>query len=185
MPKPYLPKGYEAPAAANNFMKIETGPNRFRIMSEVLIGWKGWKDGKPFRRAGEEKNINDDEVDIDDKFGTGKPRVNPFWAFVVWDYNTKKIEILELTQVTIIRPLVEYINGDEWGDPREYDLEITKEDTKPVKYSVKPFPHKEVADAITDAFGDSELDVQDLLKDSSDDGFDDFAGHTKPAARRR
>ena len=45
----FLPEGYEAPQGTGNYMKLQSGENKFRILSKPIIGWLDWKDNKPHR----------------------------------------------------------------------------------------------------------------------------------------
>lgn len=167
----FLPTGYAVPAGSGtDFMKFEDGDNRIRIMSAPVIGWEGWKDQKPFHREGVEKNISDDEVDNDDKFGTGKPKVAQFWAMVVWDYQNEKICVLQLKQKTIMKAIQEYSEDEEWGNPTGYDITITKKkEGEFVKYSVKPSPAKAVKASIEEAFEEAAIDLQDVFFGEKED----------------
>src|SRR5690606_20654859 len=87
----FLPEGYEAPQGTGNYMKLQSGENKFRILSKPIIGWLDWKDNKPYRfriKERPEKPMGD------------KP-VRHFWAFIVWNYNAEAVQILEITQATI------------------------------------------------------------------------------------
>lgn len=185
MAKSFLPAGYEVPKSSNEFMKFEVGPNKFRILSAPVIGWEGWKDGKPFRRPGAEQNITKDEVDIDEKFGSGKAKISHFWAFAVWSYGEEKVMLLEITQKTVLGVLQTLINDEDWGDPREYDITITKEKTTPVKYSVQPSPAKALKDSIREAYDASDIDPESLFGDApkekskADKDFDAITGGGK------
>lgn len=161
----FLPKGYQAPAGTTDYMKLEEGSNRLRILSdEATIGWEGWKDGKPFRREGIEKNIEDDEVDTDSKYGKAKPKINHFWAFLVWDYATKQIKILEITQKTVMKALEKLADDSDWGNPTAYDLNIEREKNgERTTYSVTSYPPKKITPDVAAAFKDTELDPKDLF----------------------
>lgn len=171
----FLPDDYDVPAEGGSFMKFEDGDNRFRILTPPVIGWQGWKGNKPFNREGVEKNIADDEVDVDEKFGTGKPKISHFWAFIVWDYQADQISVLQLTQKTIMKAIQEYSKDEDWGNPTEYDLTVTKrKEGDFIKYSVKPSPHKDVKEAIQEAFDESELDLHEIFfADREEDGDDE------------
>lgn len=171
--KKFLPENYKAPTGSSNFMKFQEGENRFRIMSpEATIGWEGWVDGKPFRREGAEKNINDDEVDIDPKYK--KPKINHFWAFVVYDYADKKVKILEITQKTVMKSIEALVNDDDWGDPINYDISVARaKKGDRTTYSVKSYPPKAIAKEIKTLYSESEIDARDLFKTEDDiDAFD-------------
>lgn len=167
----FLPKGYVAPAGSNSFMKFEEGENRFRIMSpEAVIGWEGWVDGKPFRREGIEKNIEDNEVDTDNKFGKDKPKIDHFWAFVVWDYADDSLKILEIKQKTIMAKIQAHAEDEDWGDPTGYDISVTRE-TKGTRtsYDVKMYPPKKVSKEMETAYKETELDPRSLFAEPEDD----------------
>lgn len=166
----FLPKNYKAPAGSGNFMKFQDGENRFRILSEAKIGWEGWKDGQPFRREGIERNINDDEVDTDSKYGKPKPKINHFWAFMVYDYTDKKIKILSLTQKTIMKGIEALVNDADWGDPVKYDISVAKtKKGERTTYSIKSYPPKPIAKEVIALQKESELDIEDLFRDKADD----------------
>jgi len=168
----FMPSNYNVPTSGGaDFMKLQDGENRFRILSTPVIGYEGWKDGKPFRREETVCSITPDMVDLDTKFDpAGKPKINHFWAFAVWNTTEKKVQILELTQKTIMSPLHDLINDADWGDPRKYDISITR--TKvgdKVTYTVKPFPHKDLTAEIKTAYDDSDIDPRSILKGGNTD----------------
>ncbi len=163
----FLPKDTTIPSGSNGYVKFEEGETRLRILSAARVGWEGWKDNKPFRREGNEKNIDDDEVDIDERF-TKKPKVRPFWGMIVYDYGDAQVKFLTLTQKKIMKTLMDLAESKDWGDPMGYDLVITKEDTKPVSYTVKPIPPKKISAEVRDAFDASELDLDNLFESDND-----------------
>ena len=67
----------------------------------------------------------------------------PFYAFTVWNYSVEAIQILEITQTSLITPLMENISDPAFDkDPSTYDFTFKRVTTgnKPtdVKYSVTP-----------------------------------------------
>ena len=44
----------------------------------------------------------------------------------VWNCAAKAVQVLEITQASIIGPIEELLVNSDWGDPREYDLTINK-----------------------------------------------------------
>ncbi len=176
----FLPKGYKAPAGSSSFMKLEEGANRFRIMTDAVIGWEGWVDAKPFRREGIDKNINDDEVDVDPKYK--KPKINHFWAFKVWDYTDNAPKLLEITQKTIMKSIQGLVDDPDWGDPKEYDLSITKvKEGDRTTYSVKAYPPKPVTPEVLEASENSEIDPKSLFKETDD--MQDYKAVSKKAKK--
>lgn len=94
----FLPQGYERPQAPSNYMRFQKGMNRFRILSPAVIGYEYWnKDNKPVR-----SELKWDYVPDDIKTEGGVPTpIKHFWAFIVWNYQEKMIQILQITQATI------------------------------------------------------------------------------------
>lgn len=164
----FLPKGYKAPEGSSSFMKLIEGSNRFRIFGDAVIGFEGWRDNKPFRRQGLEQNINADEVDVDQKYG--KPKINHFWAFKIWDYaDGGSVKLLEITQKTIMKAIQSLTEDSDWGDPTKYDISITKtKEGERTSYSVKAYPPKAVSPYIDDAVEESDIDPMSLFADAEE-----------------
>jgi len=166
----FLPADYKAPAGSSSFMKLQDGENRFRVLSDAKVGWEGWKDNKPFRREGVDCNIEESEVDTDSKYGKPKPKINHFWAFVVWDCQDKAVKILSLTQKTIHKAINELVEDKDWGDPKEYDLSIVRTKSgERVSYAVKSYPHKKLTKEQEEAFASSDIDLDSLFEDEPSD----------------
>lgn len=111
-------------------MKLQDGENNFRILSSPIMGWQYWdriNGNKPIRleytaeshkEAVREAAKNPDPKD---------QKVKHFWAMVVWNYTTEKIEILEITQKSIQETLRNLSVKKGWGNPvKAYDLSIDK-----------------------------------------------------------
>lgn len=94
----FLPQGCERPQSPSNYMRFQKGMNKFRILSPAVIGYEYWsKDNKPVRDKVKWDYIPDD---IKKEGGVPTP-IKHFWAFVVWNYADKMIQILQITQATI------------------------------------------------------------------------------------
>ena len=52
--------------------------------------------------------------------------MKPFWAFCVWNYQLKKVQLLEITQKTIMLSISALVNNPKWGNPKLYDIAITR-----------------------------------------------------------
>lgn len=134
--------------------------HRFRFMAPGITGYLGWlEDGgrtKPVRwHVLPEKlpaNIQKDEK-------TGKvmpPR--RFIAGLVWDYDREMLAIMELTQKGIIKEILSIMADDDFGDPQEFDIKISKEGTGlQTKYSVKGGPLRDAPAAALAALEDPEF----------------------------
>lgn len=171
-----LPKNYKAPAGSSDFFQLQEGMNRIRIMTAIEVGWEGWKDNKPFRRKGEEKNIEDDEVDIDQKYSK-KPKINHVWAMVVWDYESESLKLFTMTQKTVMKKIDGLENDEDWGDSRNYDIGIEKiVKGGRTSYEVTSYPPKALAKEIASEFKKTELDVDSVFReaDDSDEEYDNY-----------
>ncbi len=114
----FLPEGYKVPESQNNYMRFKDGLNRFRVLSNAIVGYEYFNtDNKPVRS----KTMFESTPGIKE---TGK--VKQFWAFVVWNYGENKVQILEITQKTIMLGIQSLVENEKWGDPKQYDIAITR-----------------------------------------------------------
>ncbi len=118
----FLPDQYQVPKSSSGYMKFEKGTNRFRILSSAIIGYEYWNlENKPIRSREPWKLLPEDIKP--DKYGN--MNILHFWAFVAWNYQEKKIQILEITQVKIQRAMKIKIDNRN-GDAKGYDFIITQ-----------------------------------------------------------
>ncbi len=139
----FLPTNYEVPATEGNYLKFKKeGTYTFRVLGSAVIGWVYFNtDNKPVR-----SHTPIEEVPPNAKLerdGSFRPR--HFWAFLVYNYDAKKVQILELTQKTIMEPMKAYVSNPKWGNPTGYDFAVTRkglgfDDTE---YTVIAEPHSE------------------------------------------
>jgi hypothetical protein len=163
----FLPDNYEAPRSGGQYMKIQKGENKIRILSEPIIGWEDWNiDKKPVRFEYANKPLS--------PLVSDKP-VKHFWAMIVWNYSEEKIQILQITQSGIRKGIETLCNDSDWGAPYFYDIKIIKtggEDPKSIKYQVNPLPHKPTPPHIAQAFKDNPCFLEALFVNE-----DPFASH--------
>ena len=157
----FLPEGYQKPASNSRYLKFEQGENKFRILSDAIIGYIDWKregDKKvPVRTKEQMPQMSDN-----------KPK--HFWSFVVWDYTSSSIKILEITQTTIQSAIYDLHADDNWGDPKGYDLNVVKKGEKmETKYNVIPTPPKDLAESIKTEYAKTRVDLNKLY--SNEDPF--------------
>lgn len=152
----FLPEGYVAPSGESNYLRLQDGENRFRIVSKrPILGWIDWKDNKPLRFPMDKKPAS--PVDP-------KKKVKHFWAFVVYDYTKKKICILEITQSTIQTAISNLSKDKDWGMPTKYDIKIFKKGANlETEYSVNPVPHKEIDPEVVKMVAETPVDIEKLF----------------------
>jgi len=142
----FLPDGYKQPDTSK-YMKFKEGENRFRVMSPAIIGFEYWTtENKPIRSSESFKETPGIKTDKE-----GRKKVNHFWAFIVWDYKKEAIGILQITQKGIQYSIMALVENKDWGDPKEYDIVVTRKgEGLETEYNVMPCPKKQV-DEIADA----------------------------------
>lgn len=133
----FVPDGYKASSSGSDFFTFKTGENKFRILTDALVGKEGWRDNKPFRRKGTDAHIDKDEVDIDDR--TKKPKINDFMAVYVFDHEDNKVKVAQFNQVGIKKTIISYANDEDWGHPSNYDFKVSKSgEGLLTKYTITP-----------------------------------------------
>jgi hypothetical protein len=155
-----IPKNTKIPSTSQ-FAKLQDGKNKFRILSDVVTGWEGWKDKKPFRHEGQVCQIKPEQVDLNQN---GTPNINYFWAMVVWNYKEDRVQVLEITQKTIMGPLYDMESNEDWGDLKNYDIEINKKkEGDKTSYTVLGIPPKPLSEEIIQAYKEGEVDLSKLF----------------------
>lgn len=158
----FLPENYEQPASWGNYLKFKKGTTRFRIMSDSITGYLDWKDNKPVRTKEKQSAIDPER----------KPK--HFWAFVVWDCDEKRLKILEVTQKGIQDAILALYKDQDRGDPKGYDIKVTKEgEGMDTKYAVAPWKLELASDEATKAYKDASIYLEALY-----DGEDPFTADT-------
>lgn len=128
----FLPKDYEAPKTEGNYYKFKKGDNTFRILSPAIVGFEYWtKESKPIRatEAWEETPADAKltKVELPDGRTIERFQQKHFWAFIVWNHDSKKVQIMEITQKTIQDAIEAYVENKKWGDPTKYDIVVKAE----------------------------------------------------------
>jgi hypothetical protein len=149
----FLPRDYETPQSGH-YMKFVPGKNRFRVLGPAIVGNMFWQSNgegrKPVRRRMNE-TITADELEVDAKTGKTEP-IKHFWAFPVWNYGAKSVQILELTQKTVMQAMQALADEQDWGEPQGYDIIVTRSGSGlDTEYSTQPVPHTKLAPEIQQA----------------------------------
>ena len=154
----FLPQNYELPTSSGNYLKLEDGENRIRILSFPILGWEDWDNKTPVRYRYENKP----SVSIDPK----KPYKH-FWSMICWNYVMSSIQIFHVTQGTIKKALDMLSKDVDWGAPFHYDIKIYKTgDGMETKYALTPVSPKPLTQEILDAFAKKPCDLEALFSNS-------------------
>ena len=152
----FLKDDYKAPNMSDNYMKLQDGENKFRILSQPIMGWEDWADNKPMRFSMDAKPSNPHDP---------KKAIKHFWAFIVWNYGAEKIQILHVTQASVRSGIEGLCKDQDWGEPYFYDIKVMRKgEGMKTEYTVNPLPHKPTAPHIKTAFEEKPIDLEALMR---------------------
>lgn|SRR3990167_4240755 len=155
----FLPEKYEIPDASTGYMKFKLGENRFRVLSSAIIGWESWVDDEDGKRKPRRWKMGED-IKVEDIGDEPKH----FWAFVVWNYATEKVQILEVTQKGIMKSIKALASDEDWGNPSEYDIVVTREgEGLETEYQLSPKPKKPLDEGIKAFYKDLNINLDALF----------------------
>jgi hypothetical protein len=132
-----------------NPSKLE-GEKRLRCIGEGITGFSAWTvDKKPIRWEAKPVQLPSNLApDL-----SGKVALKRFIASIVYDYEAGDFKILEITQQTLMTQLFKFIKDDEYGDPKDYDIKISKKGQgKDTEYSLLASPPRPVSKDIATSF---------------------------------
>ena len=162
--------------SGGNYMKLQPGANQFRIVGSgddggFIQGMLGWSTNDEGKRQPHRWRVGEDAP------RTFEERPKEFFAMLVWNYKESRIQILELTQKRLKEDLLALASDKEdWGDPRKYDITITKSgEGLETTYAMTPKPHKKRADEINEAVKNLKANLTALY-----DGGDPFEDAPAP-----
>lgn len=165
-------KDYKIPSKSN-YTKWSQGENTIRILSNPIKGYEWWIDGKT--SDGKEIRMpkrTPMDVEIPLEQVPDPEAIKHFWAFIVWNYDENMLQIMEITQKGIQKAILSLDRSKGWGDPKNYDLSITKEgEGMETKYFVNPLPPKTLDKSIKEKYEASSIKLEALFK-----GEDPFKG---------
>lgn len=143
----FLPPDYKLPKRPSSYMSLETGDNKFRVLSEAVMGYELWVNKKAVRRSQDNFSI-EERLGADIDVYTKSLKVPQyFWAFAVWNYTEKRVQVLQISKKTIFEAFMGILTA--WGDPKEYDITITKKgEKKDTTYLVLPNKPEKLAEEI-------------------------------------
>jgi len=169
----FIPADYSVPSSSDKYLKFINGDTKFRILSSPIMGIEAWTfDKKPIRcKMGESIDISGGNID--------ESSSKHFWAVVVYDYASKMVKVLEITQKSIQQYLTNTAKDPDWGSPvgtNGYDIVVSKtgEGKEGTKYSVRANPHKKLEDGIEQLAKDLNINLNALFTSA-----DPFASQAK------
>jgi len=159
----FLPNDYKVPQGAGNYMKFQDGENNFRVLSSAVVGYEYWnRDNKPVRLKEMPQQA---PIDLRDEKDGSPGKIKHFWAFMVWNYEAKAVQVLELTQKSVMGAIKALVDNSKWGDPKRYDITVTKTgDGLDTEYSVMPNPHAEFSEEVKSNLLSKAYNLQNLFE---------------------
>lgn len=160
-----FPENYKQPEAVSNYLKFKKDwDTEFRILSDSIIGWVYFNlENKPVRT----KEFPDDwklQAKVNEK-SNKQDSPKHFRAFQVRDYANNRICILEITQKSIQNDIMAYYKNTKRGDPKEYDLTVTRVgEWLETKYTVIANPKTPLTEAQSIAYFDSVIKLDALYE---------------------
>lgn len=153
-----LTADFEEPVKYGNNFILETGENTLRILSEGLLSCRYWikeydsekeetKSKDVFVPPSQSKNIDHEDWDY-------------CYSYFVWNYKANKIQIFHCTKKTINQAIDSLIKKPKWGDPKKYDIcisKVQKTSNNPlsINYSVVGIPPEPLDPEIADKWENS------------------------------
>lgn len=170
----FLPEGYEAPQTESHYMELVEGLNSLRVLSHAVVGYEWWTEDRDGQRQPIRVRTEGEVPEAYRNSADRRDRARHFWAFTVYNYDAKAVQLLIIRQQTIMGAIEALIRNPKWGDPREYDLLIEKAKTgtreRDVEYSVMPEPKAPVEEGIAELARQVPVDLEALYE-----GADPFA----------
>ena len=142
-----------------NYTKLKEGQTDIRILSSAIIGFEYWNtENKPVRSKEPFAETPDIKIGKD-----GKSKVKHFWAFIVWNYTENSLQVMEITQVTIMNAVKALVDNEKWGDPKGYDITITRTgEGLETEYQTMPNPHSEIEEEVKALYEETTIDLEKL-----------------------
>jgi hypothetical protein len=143
----------------------ESKEHRFRLFGTGVTGFEVWTvDNKPVRYA-----TKPDDADLPPNVkveeSTGTPSVRRFLAGLVYDYAAEDFKILQLTQKGLMNGLFKYMQDEDFGDPTDYDIKLTRKGSGlKTEYSLVAAPPKPVAKTIEAEYAELYCNLEALFE---------------------
>ena len=159
----FLPENYKIPETWSNYLKfVKDWDTKFRIMSDSLVWWLYFDAENKPHRTKEMPSDWKEHAKINEKSGK-QEEPKQFRAFIVWNFDLKRIQILEITQKTIQNQIMSYYKDADRWDPKDYNLKVSRTgEWFDTEYQVKPLPKSNLWTEETQAFLDAAVKLEKL-----------------------
>lgn len=167
-----LPTNTSGGLGGGDFFKAAAGQNKIAILDDAIEGYEYWTNDTKVVRS-KEKFTETPDIKIrqvtNEKTGETENKEDKqkyFWAVPVYNFNTKAVEVFQISQKGIRDSLANLQANEDWGDPTgSYTITINKSgEGLLTKYEVTPNPTKEgVLDKIMADYKAAPVDVEGIF----------------------
>jgi len=164
----FLSSDYSIPTESN-YMKYVQGDNLLRVLSSPIVGMEYWitdpEDKKKRLPVRKHMGVNIPVGDLEENPKTGKVDMpKHFWALCVYNYQDKRVQILEITQKGIQKAILGLTKSKGWGSPKDYDIVINREgEGMDTEYMVTPQPKEKLDEGIVQLYKDMNIKLEVLF----------------------
>ena len=171
----------EVEQGISRYTKITKDGIRIRLLGKPLTGHSVWiqeeDKSKPVRTNGDASALPPDK--------DGNPP-SQFWAFKVYNFTTKQVEVFETTLKTVMGRLKSLDEDEEYGgDVSKLNLRVKKTGSgRDTKYEVDALPDSTFPEEVIHVCRDEckKIDLQKLLKGESPFADEDEGKSSPPPA---
>lgn len=165
----FLPDGYKVKEPGGFYFKPQEGKNKVRLVTKPLIGLSYWineegvvKDSK----SGNFKGFKPVRVKLGDEVPEkAESHTKEFWIVGVFNYAEGVLQTWEITQRGIKKALQDLSLEDDWGNPLDYDISLTKTgEGLDTEYSIVPLPKTELSTNIKEVLDKVEIRLENFFK---------------------
>ena len=167
----FLSEDYKQPETKSNYLKFKKDwETEFRILSDAITGYVYFNTENKPERSKEFPEWREANAKVNENTKK-KDTPKHFRAFVVWDYATSNICILEVTQKSIQNDIMAYYKNTKRWDPKDYDITVTRKgEWLDTKYTVIANPKTDVSKEVLGMYFDAQIQLDKLYE-----GGDPFA----------
>lgn len=173
----FFDRGHEIPDKRSQFMRFESGKNRIRFIGNPVSGFiffgkvkrdDGTETVKPYRRRESEGEFSLEEMinhDVRMKKDGEIEGQKYFVMGLVYNYQKEKLQVLEVTQKSVLKALKSYVDSEEYGHPSGYDLTVEKSgEGLNTEYAVVVSPPKPLSPEIENLVSETSCDLQKIFE---------------------
>lgn len=151
-----MPENYQKPSTSTwGYFKPAKGENRLRIVTKPIVGYVDWdysgEKPQPVRTRELNTALNPER---------NKPK--HFWA--MWVLHNGEVKVWEVTQSSIQDWILSLSKDEDWGNPMEYDIVVTRTgESMETKYTVVPKPKRDITEEEHEVLASSTLNLEALF----------------------